>query len=515
MPTRRALHGLLIAAVVTISDPAAAQTALEHLKVAPKPVFRKGHTLLPLTRWGWSMPYEVRVKLCEDWGYALAFAADARPGVVAALDDPNSASSKVCALTASDPKKYPLSVILYRPLSDPAFHKTLPGGKLPEETFVHDAKGKRFDNVRAWKTWSPELPNWLYERAAAEAVKTLKKIQAKAPIAILLNGGEYGLNCRGHSGPYWAKDPKVVAAKGDRDWDTYIGQRKAELEMIIATAVRRQVPKRKLYLWYHFGGMPGWTPVRWVWDYKAMRRVADLPGQSLYYRHYNTGWTGKSDLLSNALESHARCVPYGDTLGYHWLCAGWVKGKFSPRELYMGYLKCLYNSGMIGAVAGYFSYPRPAFAADLGPKVPSWLSQMMDLGRAQALFSHLEEFLREGDLLAGPNRHRRAKDLPAYEFPTGHADARVLVRKLRKRDEWLITAWAADARQREVTVEIPKLGKVKVLARPAGSVYRAKAVLKMRFEPPRAELKLLDPDGMHPSASFGKAAVESPTRPAK
>jgi hypothetical protein len=49
------------------------KTALQFLQEAPKPKFRPGHTLPPLTRWGWEMPFEVKVELAENWGYALEF----------------------------------------------------------------------------------------------------------------------------------------------------------------------------------------------------------------------------------------------------------------------------------------------------------------------------------------------------------------------------------------------------------------------------------------------------------
>lgn len=480
------------------------QTAAEHLKAAPnKPVFKEGHTLIPLTRWGWSMAYDTKIELCERWGYALEFGSEATREVVASLDDPKSEGAKLCALTAKDPKKYPLAVILWRPLLNP---EAFLGGKLPEETFVHDAEGKRLEGVPEWKTWSPELPDELYEKAAQAAAGALAKIQAKAPIAIVLNGGEYGLNCRGHSGPSWEKDPKVVAAKGDRDWDTYVGQRKAHYEMFITNAVRKQVPDRMLYLWYHYGSMPGWTPVQWVWDYKAMRSVADMPGQMFYYNRYdNTGWVGQRDMLTNALQAYGACLPYGDKLAYPWLCAGWEDGKFSDSERYMGFLKSLYNTGVVGGVAGYFSYPKPTFTENLGPDIPPWLWQMMHLGHTQALYSHLEDFIRDGELLPGPDKHRNNKSLPAFEFPTGDETARVLARKHHKRNEWLVTAWAADGPARKVKVEVPEVGELTLDARPCGSVYLVKARVGMKFEPPEVELKLLDPDGMHPSAGFAKS----------
>jgi hypothetical protein len=210
-------------------------------------------------------------------------------------------------------------------------------------------------------------------------------------------------------------------------------------------------------------------------------------------------------MLSNATCAYHECLKYGDRLAYHWLCSGWGKGRFSEHDRYMGFLKCLYNTGMVGAVAGYFSFPQPAFVEDQGEEAPHWLRQMMVLGHAHALFSHLDEFVREGELLPGPDKHRYGKGGPAYEFPTGDPKARVLVRQHAKSGRWLVTAWATDGPEREVTVEVPELGEIAVLARPAGSVYRVSAKLEMAFEPPRIKLELLDVDPMHPTASFAEA----------
>ncbi len=488
--------GAVWAADKPVHTPPPSRTAFEHLRAAAKPRFRKGHTLLPLTRWGWTMPFETRVELSGNWGYALEFGGYATPGYVALLDKPDSIPAKLAALTASNPKRYPLCVLTHRPLSDGKFR-----AQLPEETWCHDAEGKRF-KAPQWKTWSPEAPDEVFKKTAELTVATLKKIQKKAPIAIILNGGEYGLSVYGHSGAVWSKDPKVLKAKGNKAWYEYISERKAHQEMFITKAVRAQCPKRKLYLWYHFGGMPTWSPWQWSIDYKPMRKVSDLPDQSLYYKHYNSGWAANDDLLTHALDSVAQCMAYGDRFAYNWVCGGWKKGKFSDSERYMGFLKCLYTTGMLGAVAGYFSYPKPGFAEKLGPEIPSWLWQMMHLARAQALFSHLEEFLRDGELLPGPEKHRRAKKLPAYEFPTGHRHTRVLARKRRKRQAWLIAAWAADGIERQVSVTIPELGTVEVLARPCGSVYRATLVQEVDYEPPVPKLILVDQKGMLPSAGL-------------
>jgi len=472
-----------------------ARPAIDFLREATPPRFRTGHTLPPLSRWGWTMPYDVRVELAERWGYALEFGGYANPKLVAQLDDPKSVSSKLCALTVSDPKRYPLCVLLHRPCMDKAFRESL-----PPETWCRDADGN-FLGKR--KVWSPEAPAEVFKRAGAEGVEPLKAILKEAPVAMILNGGECGLNVFGWGKKAWTADPVVLKAKGEQSWLDYISERKRQQELPIITAVREVAPDRTLYIFYHtcaahrkrYGGW--WV---WTWDYKATREFSDLPSSSVYYAHFNTGWTGGNDMLTQALNSVAQQHQFGDALSYNWLCAGWTRKKMGARAFgdlrrYMGYLKCYYTAGMIGGVAGYFSFPKGGFGADLGDEPPHWLRQKTVLSHAHALFSHLEDFLHNGDLLPGPKRHRWSKDLPAYEFPTGDATVRALVRKHREHTEWLITVWAAAGEDRDVSVTVPELGEVSVRARGCGSVYRA--VLREG----KPELTLVDRDGMTPTLS--------------
>jgi hypothetical protein len=473
------------------------KTALEYLREAPQPHFRQGHSLLPLSRWGWSMPFEVRVELCECWGYALEFGLYATAESVKALDNPNSDESRICALTAKDSNRYPLAVLTERIFYSSEFTKTL-----PPETWTRDAHGRlvKDQSGKEIQIWSPEAPTDVFVKGGELSAAPLKRIHQRCPIALVINGGEYATSVYGHHAKYWSQDPEVMRAKGERNWYEYLSQSKTRQEKLVSEAFRRAAPDRKLYIFYYTDGSPhrlsndGWW--QWAWDYKRFRGISDLPNSSLYYLDFNTGWTGRTDMLTCALSSIAQQLAEGDALSYNWVCAGYKEGKFADLERYMGFLKCYYTAGQIGAVAGYFSFPQGGFVGNLGPDPPHWLRQMMVLGHAHALFSHLEDFLRSGDLLPGPNRHRWSTDLPAYEFPTGDADARVVVRKHRLRQEWLITAWAAGGPEREARVEISRLGKVTLLARPCGSVYRV--VLKAG----RPVLLLLDRNGMAPSAGF-------------
>lgn len=459
----------------------AAPDALAQLRAAEAPRFAPGHTLPPLTRWGWQMPFEVRLELCERWGYALEFGGYATAEAAARLDDPASEESRLCALTAADPKRYPLFVLTQHFWRD---------GEAPEEAFCHDAAGQRLGEQ---PVWSPEAPDAVFRQAGERWAAPLRRIRQAAPIAIVLNGGEYALSVEGHHAAIWAQDPKVAAARGERSWFDYISERKARQERIISEALRAAVPDRLLYLYYttwpspHRHRYAGWDA--WAWDWQRLRGISDLTNGEGYYNHFNSGWTGANDLLTQVLNATAQALAAGDRLSYNWVCGGWVRenlgpAAFSDHARYMGFLKCWYTAGMTGGVAGYFSYPAPAD--------PGWLWQMTTLAHVHAAFSHLEGFLREGDLLPGPNRHVWSTELPAYELPTGDATARVLARRHRARPEWLLCAWAADGPAREVSVDLPELGRVTLEADPAGALYRVVA----------GAVRRLDPDPLRPSAAL-------------
>jgi hypothetical protein len=488
---------VLAAAALVFGGTADAKNALEMLRETTKPRFREGHTLLPLTRWGWTLAFDARVELAEHWGYALEFGPDATMDYVKQLDDPKSTASRLCALAASNPAKYPLCVLAWRPFFDKRFQEGL-----PEEAWCHDAQGKLITSPG--RQLSPEAPDAVFQKAGALAAEPLKKVREKAPIAVVLNGGEYAMTVIGFAGPVWEKDPKVVRAKGQKGWFEYISERKAHQELLISKAIRQAAPDRRLYLYYHTSGCPqrdsyaGWD--RWAWGYEWMKPVSDLPNLSIYYKQFNSGWTGKTDMLSQALNAIGRDIALGEPLSYNWVCGGWVQENLGPEafsdpERYMGFLKCYYTAGMTGAVAGYFSFPPGGFEGDLGAAMPHWLRQIVILAHAQALFSHQEEFLRNGDLLPGPQRHRWSTDQPAYEFPTGDPEARVLARRHKTRPEWLLTAWAAGGKDRDVTAAVPELGQVTLRARSCGSVYRATS------PGGKPAVAWLDKNGMLPTAA--------------
>lgn len=456
--------------LVEIADVSAASVVspAQYLQRLSAPKFKPGHTLPPLTRFGWTLPFAARVELANRWGYTLEWGAYAgSEGVAQALANPQSVESQIVAIAAAQPDKYQLSVILDRGLPT-----------TPEGIWLHDERGQLLDGKQVW---SPEAPVSALQAAAKMRAEPLKQIRKRAPIAVVLNGGEYGLGVPGSFAQNGDRDPKVAAARKGRDWFDYISERKAYQESFIAKAVRQAVPDRRMYAFYpadsnpHRGRYGGWQ--QWCYDYKYMRRISDRPSSSTYYKEFNTGWTGGMDILTEVLNSVGQQIKFGDPLSYNWVCSGWVrngnKPEFGEIDRYIGFLKCYYTAGNIGSIAGYFDLPaNGGFEASFpAHRPPNWLQQMTALARVHALFSYLEPYLRQGDLLPGPNKHTWSKDTAAYEFPTADPDIRVLARKDRRKSKWLIAAWAAAGSARKSTVTIPQLGSVSFLARPQGSVY--------------------------------------------
>lgn len=475
---------LLSAAPKNEPPPEGSVTPAQWLRTQPKPKFRAGHTLPPLTRYGWDMDDAVRIALAEEWGYALEFGVAGPRQVENALTKPESREAKLLALAIADPKRYPLCVFSSR---------ELPKQNVAAEVWTRDAEGK-FLNGKAqsldgteWypkmKTvYSPMAPDAFWQQAGELSAAAIRRLREKCPIAFVLNGGEYGLGVPGFGRKVWELDPTIVKARGDQPWPEFISTRKAHAQSLMTEAERAAAPDRLLYIYYTCGGgthrnaMPDWGD--WEYQWEAFRANSDLPSNEAYYRHFNSGWTGDKDMLTLCLNATTREIAAGQPLSYNWLSAGWEgEPGHSHGDLtrWAGFLKCYYTAGMIGGNEGYYQFlGRDGFSKPFLGEAPHWLQQLTTLANVHALFTHAEDFLRQGDLLPGPEKHRISKDLPACEFPTGDPATRVLIRRLRDHPEWLATAWAADGEARGVSVDIPELGKLELLAKPEGEVYRVK-----------------------------------------
>jgi len=271
----------------------------------------------------------------------------------------------------------------------------------------------------------------------------------------------------------------------------------------LTTNIQTQIPNRSMYVFYNtgaeenrmsYGGGQGY--LQWGWDAKNMVSNTDQPSFEDYYgglaswtnnSAYNQGNPALNDLLTKVLDAKGYNIALGHPLDYSWVSGGWSvtdTNALSDIPTYTGFLKCLYTAGMVGGVAGYFSYPSgtngpilggPGFdAAFPSNSPPNWLLQMMALAHVHALFSHLERFLYSGSLLSGPQVHVMSTDQPAYEFTNSIADpySRVLARQLNGLNKWIVTAWNSNETTNTVTVNIPTIGNLTVTATPSANVYQ-------------------------------------------
>ncbi len=236
----------------------------EWLKRQEAPAFRTGHTLPPLTRFGWTLPVDARIELAERWGYCLEFGGYATTKAVEkALADPVSPGGRMIALAARDPGRYPLAVICSR---------ELPAENVPPETWTRDTAGRFLDGTaksmdgnewhRGMKTiFSPEAPDSYWREAARLRADPIRRIRERCRVA-------------------------VVKARGETPWFEYISERKAHQEMIVSEAVRAAAPDRRLYIYYpttggtHRNRWGGW--VQWGFGYEWMRPVSDLASSEAY-----------------------------------------------------------------------------------------------------------------------------------------------------------------------------------------------------------------------------------------
>ncbi|WP_445637537.1 Glycoside hydrolase [Nostoc sp. DSM 114161] len=502
-------------------------TPLDHLKAAPRPVFKKGNTLFALGQAHCGLSKETYIELANYWGYGLP------------ID-----RADLAKVALANPGRYqPIVMVgeVYKFYDNyDGRHSYLP--KLPASTWLHDKNGNIILNGgRA--IVSPAAPNEAFQIIGdyyGKLIGPLEKTAAQ-PIKVVLNQGESGLWIPGDNDPelYFGQDPQVKADfnnSGLNDWFAYISRNKARQEGVLKEKLFSSLQSRPMYSWYQeqYGTERGrWAG--WPWymfkyenflDSAKKAIVSDYTAPEMYYNFHNSGWTGIEyntgiawDALTQALNNISGAISLGQKFTYPWVSMGWegyTGQPISSPDTFMGMMKTYYTAGAVGSVGGYFVCSGPLWEAlnynkPIGATTPTLIQQLIIQGHAHALFSHLEEYLRKGDLLPGPKLHpyqSYTKVLPAMEFPAeGQTQqlqgrwgpvtvptARVLARKIIGEDRWLVTAWANVGSDRDVKVKIDsKLGTLTLRARRAGSVYVVKLVNGL------VQQTLIDTDAMNPT----------------
>jgi hypothetical protein len=292
-------------------------------------------------------------------------------------------------------------------------------------------------------------------------------------------------------------------------WNKYLHTRRAYYEAKLTAAVREAAPRRHSYNYYTWGGYPPYGRWGGYDDWAGFmlgvgrgNDIADYPGSSLYRpdngRILNAAGTDNAvnDLLSAAIAAKGVELRHGMPLNQSW---GWVReDMFGIFDQYIGFLKCLYVLGQVGHIQ--FLFPEGAaakrnydFDRPVDPEgPPTWLRQVEQLARVYAVFTHLDTFIFDGELVEGPHRHifwqvqNMQQPLPGYVLDNPHElfrdsggsfknprPGRVRVVARRKPDgELLICAWAADGVAREVPATLPGGAELTLQATPRGALYR-------------------------------------------
>jgi hypothetical protein len=423
-----------------------------------------GHTLPNLGQMHCvNPPVEFRAELARNWGFAVRLSRPHGEPELIRLCQENPTVFKPAAMIGN--------------LANLEASKSIPW---PEGTFLRTADGSR---VEGRQIFGPEMPDAAWQILVDEAQSRIDGQLGGLPassLATVENWTEHGLTVPIEIARLATQDPKVLAAKGERSWQEYVTQRKAYYEGRMREAIKRRYPNAH-YTSYTYGGFTGPPDGGWAWDFHYLKVATDSPSPERCYNYFNSGFVGANDMLTLRLQARHIEIQEGFPLYLGWLSAGYerriadyqgdsAQGMYAQLPRWMGYLKMSYLAGMLGGVTtGEFGCDvrYEPFDPALPPK---WLDQMLALAHTHALFTWIETDLRNSRLLPGPNTHAWNQDRPAYEFPTGHRDTRILIRRVTGVPRWLIGAWAADGVERYVTITVPDLGEYRILARPAGTV---------------------------------------------
>jgi len=447
-------------------------TSAKYLETLPAAQFKPGHTLPQQSNFGYNNHFTAATAklLADNFNYNLRF-----PGY---LDDrgtnPNVAG--ILAIYDSNPSKYKVGVLM---------RGSIPGNA---STTYKTAANVDLGYYSPW-----------YDQAATDALiafhtPDLTWAKNRFNVGIIQNPAEYGLSVPASALPLMYQDGRypgrTLYNAGETDIQ-FVNRRKSFQETQLANAVRTLFPARDAYQNYNFGGIPDiGTYVgadQYGFDFNVSKTVTDYPCGSLYYSEFNDGFIrnelggnyGGRDLWTQSVANYHQQLAAGKPLSINYVSGGWSNPiKFYSRiDLYRGYLKSLYMLGNISTITGFFnqfSEQDIPFYAEGG--VPHWLTDLVSAGYVQATFSWLEDYLRAGTLLPGDGTFRFNPALPSYEFNSGSPNTRILVRKLNASNNWLISAWSADGVDRDVSIVVPVLGTVRVLANATANLYTCSGI---------------------------------------
>lgn len=537
-------------------------TLLGQIQALPAPVFKPGNTLPPLS-WQyclWSNPEDLpfETALVEKYGYGYSL-HEATKVWNDQLDNPASDMAKKVAKNKQDPSRYKLWTTARRPL----YVWDWPSSAVYKDYLTKDLPSRcpgcapglltSDSSPPASATFSPAAdPHW-YDLVGDDAAEGLAVYKARGiPLSVVYDLAETGIDVSAGScfNGHWDKDPAVLAdikaflgkpsapPCSSKDWAVYASHRIGRSVQRVTDKIEASLPPGAIYVRFRTEGNMNRERASdwWNWApwYEDIQGTSMLPNMTAAYGgdegphpHWgDSSWDPKTDMVTGSLASIAFQIANGAPLSYNAVSGGWPTAadpSVSEIDRYMGYLKLLYAAGNLGAVASFWS---PGLAQDKAGKwtcspnaalpeaaaLQPGFAQMVALGEVHALFSHFEQFLREGSLLAGPGIHRFTAGLPqASQIPANELNchektkagatvcdrtARVVARRLDGASEWIVVGFAATGPDQVVSVELPGAGTIQVQCRAAGALHH------VTLDKGAPVVKIVDTDPMHPTKTL-------------
>lgn len=426
---------------------------------------------------------------------------------------------------------------------------------------------------------SPCFPDAELQRWTDCQILTLKQLGSNCPISVIFNDGEWGLLPYSSAYKAFWNDPRFIAdmaALGITNTIPptyvsnpkifqYLSQQKARELNQLTDAIKSNFPG--VFYFYYATTMEKFRIYGWScynitntldnmnsgdgWDSSFTATNFTYPTSEVYYKNSNIGMVNKfgaygfdaangQGLLLQYLNWKAWNIKQGRPLSYDYVTSGWTTSGVGtdatggtgvyPDNKYIGFLKCLYTLGMVGANMGWYGNDGSANSSSVSSanfnapfstnNVPEWMSQMVVLSRVHAQFSWLQDYLFDGSLVPSPYTNPMSWDLNNYDFapetyvgitnhfPGGYIytnTAHVFVRKKNNSNNWLLTAWTSADTDELVTVTVPTLGTVTLNARTNGAVYLAATAQNVQDSnnadilTTQIALTLQDTNGLYPT----------------
>ncbi|MBU6394531.1 MAG: cadherin-like domain-containing protein [Sphingomonadales bacterium] len=510
-----------------------------------RPVFNPDTKLDALTTFGYyDAGTDGRVALADAWGYALETDSRLGPNILAGKPD-GAWYAFLNELNQNPDAK--IRVYLNRDIGTWRDGKFVPADAAVEaagqQQFVPalgvDGKpnGKwTWNNLISDDSWKLITDYWAGKIKAIDT--ELHKLGSK--VDYVIDQGEWGPAPINFAYLSWINNPAIQAqlttnyianidaSAVDVPWEhwdlyQYATDQAVRIHGAVKDSVLAAVPGLDEFIYYinsgsqdrgRYGGYYGCG-----FDYaKTADTFSTIPVGESYFISNNSGWTGESNIVRKLLNAVAEQIDLGKKTAYNFVASGWWDEVATKEqyESFTGFLKIMYLTGATAANSGSYNLEqsrRGSGDVDTA-NTPDGLNQITTLSQVHAAFSWLDDFILDGHLVAGPYKQYWQNDLQAGAKIYPDYDLRVLdkgvevdrvtqpVHALARTngagDKLLVSVWAADAKDRTVTVDlstagIKGIGQVDLLARQAGSIY------VVEVKDGKAVATLLDTDADHPS----------------